>query len=119
VVVEGGLPDAPPDGEPPAGGCVGTELALGATDAAAVDVLEQALAAAGFDPGPIDGRLDELTVAAVVRVIEFNADNPAMRAEPGAPYSNLHAEAAQHGRVRAPVLRVLGIACDAVTSLEA
>lgn len=120
VVVEGGRPDAPPASTPSMdGACVAHELEVGWADAGEVESLEQALTAAGFDPGPIDGQLDQATIDATVRLIEFNAGNPELRAGPDAPYDNLHAEASRHGTVREPVLRVLGVACDVVEPLPA
>jgi hypothetical protein len=119
IVTDGLGPTEPPDATAPRSGCVGTELSLDSTDIGAIDRLETALAAAGFDPGPLDGRIDELTIAAVVQLIEVHADDPAMHADTGSPGMNLHAEAAQRGHVRAPVLRVLGIACEVVERLPA
>ena len=118
TVVEGARPDANPIGSvPPDGACVATELEVGSTESGQVALLEDALVAAGFDPGPRDGVLDDAVINAVVRVIEFNADNPAIASPPDAPYENLHAEASVHGVVRTPVLTVLGIACDTVAEL--
>lgn len=118
TLIEGSLPDgsgAPAD--PAANGCVASELEVGWPNADEVTLFEQALQSSGFEPGPVDGVLDDATISATVRLIEFNADNPALHSEPGAPYTNIHAEAREGGIVRAPVFAVLGIACDTVTSL--
>ncbi len=119
VVVEGSRPDrdagtAPTD---PSGECVASEIDADHADTLAVSLLENALATAGFDPGSLDGVYDDALVNAVVRYIEFNADNPAIHSSGDAPYDNLHAEARVHGTVRTPILTSLGIACAQVAQL--
>lgn len=119
VVVEGARPDTSATTSVSAGSeCVATELDAETADPAQALALEASLAAAGFDPGPVDGVLDQTAMNAVVRFIEFNAGNPALHDDdPNRPYDNLHAEASQHGVVRRPVLTALGIACETVTTL--
>jgi hypothetical protein len=120
AVVEGSRPDTPPapDAAPGAEACVGTELAVASAHPAEALLLEQALSTAGFDPGAIDGVLDDAAMNAVTRFIEFNAGNPALHDDdPNRPYENLHAEATDHGIVRRPVIETLGIGCPTVVAL--
>lgn len=119
VVVEGSRPDTPATPPPTGQACVATELDAASADPSQALLLEQALAVAGFDPGPVDGVLDAAAMNAVVRLIEFNADNPELHSGPNAPYTNLHAEARDHGVVRTPVLDVLGIGCPDIAQLPA
>ncbi|HWL43004.1 MAG TPA: hypothetical protein VNQ73_08670 [Ilumatobacter sp.] len=119
VAVEGSRPDTPATPLPTGQACVATELDAASADPSQALLLEQALAVAGFDPGPVDGVLDASAMNAVVRLIEFNADNPELHSGPNAPYTNLHAEARDHGVVRTPVLNVLGIGCPDVAELPA
>lgn len=119
LVIEGSRPDTEPGPLDTAGldACAARELAIGWPEPGEVELLERALVAAGFTPGPVDGTLDETTVAAVVRFVEFNASNPALRTEPSDPYDSIHTEAHQLGNVRRPVLVALDIACDEVRLL--
>lgn len=114
VVIEGARPTAPSDGNVIDDGCVGTELSPTNNDPTSVMLLRNALTGAGYDAGPTDTAYDDALINAVVRYIEVNADNPALKNTSGSPYENLHAEALHHRTVRAPVIVSLGIACSDV-----